>query len=292
MAKYTIAQFKEQFPNDEACLHYLFEKRFGKLTGCSNCSVESKFNRVKNRRSYQCPVCSFQIYPTAGTIFHQSTTPLTYWFTAIYMFTTTRNGVAAKELERQLDVCYKTALRMAHQIKKLMEDSETEQLFGEIMVDETYLGMISKHKHMKVRAKELNLGGAKGKIGVFGMMQKNGKVITKIMGEANQKSLLSVIRKNVKENSTIVSDGYNAYASVDEYFDKHVVIDHRKGEYTHGKHSTNALENYWSTLKRMIKGTHIHVSKKHLPKYLAENTFRYVNRGEPEKMFEKILSKV
>src|ERR1700739_388481 len=117
--KFTIKQFRESYPNDDACLDKIFQLRYKNLV-CPKCESDNEFKRVKNRRSYQCPSCAFQIYPTKGTIFEKTTTSLSDWFLIIYMQTTTRNGVSAKEIERTLNVCYKTALRMAHQIKILM----------------------------------------------------------------------------------------------------------------------------------------------------------------------------
>ena len=140
MNKYTITQFRNDFPNEDACLHKLFVLRYTNLV-CPKCDGDKPFTRVKNRRSYQCPCCGFQVYPTAGTVFDKSTTPLTHWFYAIYLQTTTRNGVAAKELERQLNVCYKTALRMAHQIKKLIANEKIDKLTGIVETDESYFGM-------------------------------------------------------------------------------------------------------------------------------------------------------
>ena len=119
MNKYTIKEFRNDYPNDDACLDRIFQLRYNNLV-CPKCEGIKPFVKITNRRAYQCPSCSFQLYPTQGTIFEKTTTPLTYWFQAIYLQTTTRNGVAAKELERQLCVCYKTALRMAHQIKILI----------------------------------------------------------------------------------------------------------------------------------------------------------------------------
>lgn len=100
MKKFTTNEFAARFPNDDACLHHLWTLRYGALTECPECKAKADFKRVKDRRSYQCSACSLQIYPTQGTVFEKSTTPLLYWFSAIYLFTTTRNGVAAKELER------------------------------------------------------------------------------------------------------------------------------------------------------------------------------------------------
>lgn len=140
MKKYTLTDFQKQYPNDDACLDKLYHLRFDNLI-CPKCDNTKPFNKVKNRRSYQCPCCGFQVYPTKGTIFEKTTTPLTYWFYAIFLQTTTRNGVAAKELERQLDICYKTALRMAHQIKILMAQKEGVKLSGIVEIDETSITM-------------------------------------------------------------------------------------------------------------------------------------------------------
>ena len=108
MQKFTITQFKAAYPNDDACLDRIFKLRFSNLV-CPKCESDKPFTRVKDRRSYQCPCCGFQVYPTKDTPFEKTTTPLTYWFMAIFLQTTTRNGVAAKELERVLNVSYPTA---------------------------------------------------------------------------------------------------------------------------------------------------------------------------------------
>ncbi len=291
MNRFTISQFRNQFPTEDACLDYLFKQKFGELTGCPDCAVESKFSRVKSRRSYQCPICSYQIYPTAGTIFHKSTTPLTYWFYAIYLFTATRNGVAAKELERQLGVCYKTALRMAHHIKILMSDPDNSLFKGEVMADETYIGMKPKNQH-----KDKKYGivlNPKPKTGILGIMEKDGRVFTQIIEHDKPfHSIPNTVKKIVDKNAVLVTDAAGHYGLMEEHFKKHVVINHMLNQYAKDGFSTNKIENYWSTLKRMIKGTHIHVSRKHLPKYLAENAFRFVHRNEPEKMFHKLLNRV
>src|SRR5271169_3051010 len=119
--KYTIKQFKAQFPDDTACLEAVMEIQFGgtKLL-CAGCGVEAQFHQMTMRRAFACQECGHHIYPCADTIFHKSRTKLTDWFLAMYLMTSTRHGVAAKELERQLGVTYKTAWRMAHELRKLM----------------------------------------------------------------------------------------------------------------------------------------------------------------------------
>lgn len=293
--KLTITQFRQRFPDNDACLEHLFHLKYETYDLCPNCNENFSYQRVKGRRAYQCNRCSHQVYPTAGTVFHQSTTPLTYWFYAIYLFTTTRNGVSAMELERQLEVSYKTALRMAHQIKKLMMDKSTQKLVGEVMIDESFFGGKNINKHQWERDILNKRGtGAINKTAVFGMMQKGGKIITKVLDEnkINGTILKPIIRENVSPDSVVVTDGHGSYKDLDKEFKGHHIVHHDRGEYVKDGFTTNNIENYWSTLKRMIKGTHIHVSKKHLPKYIAENTFRYVNRSQPEKMFDLILQNV
>ena len=117
-ATYTFNQFQQDYPNDEACLDKIMELRYGKEPICPACQRKAKYHRISKRRAYACQFCGEHVYPCVGTIFEKSTTPLSKWFFAMYLFTTTRHGVAAKELERQLGVTYKCAWRIAHQIRK------------------------------------------------------------------------------------------------------------------------------------------------------------------------------
>src|ERR1039457_6626935 len=142
LPKFTFDQFKERFPNDNVCLEHLFLIRYQNIAACPNCGKGFDFVRVAGRRCYQCTQCSHQLYPTAGTILHKSTTPLSTWFHVLYMFCITRNGVAAKEIERSFNVCYPTALRMAHQFKNLMNSGINEKMTGQIQIDETFIGGI------------------------------------------------------------------------------------------------------------------------------------------------------
>lgn len=116
----TLRQFLDQFPTEEACLDHLMRTRFGIVHECGSCAREAKFYRVKARRSYACEWCGYQVFPTSGTPFDRTRTPLRDWFFVMFQFCTTRNGVAAKEVERQLGVTYKTAWRMCHQIREYM----------------------------------------------------------------------------------------------------------------------------------------------------------------------------
>jgi transposase len=289
--RYTIDQFRKEYPDNDACLDKLFNLRYTNLV-CPNCDSDKPFTRVKNRMSYQCPSCGFQLYPMAGTIFEKSTTPLTYWFYAIYLQTTTRNGVAAKELERQLHICYKTALRMAHQIKRLMANEKIDKLTGIVEIDESYVGMKVSNMTKKQKAKWIdeNNNQIDNKTGIIGFVSRDGKVKTKVM--FGGKTFKDHVRENVSKDAIVVTDGHAGYDGLNLEHVKHEVINHLMGEYKREEWHTNTVEGFWSQLKRTIKGTHVHVSARHLQKYADEVAFRYMNRHQQDKMFETTLSHV
>jgi transposase len=174
MAKYTLADFGQQFPDDDACLRYLFAKRYGQHGPACACGKRDRFHRVAGRRTFACAWCGAQISPTAGTIFDHSPTPLTLWFLAMFFMCSNKNGVAALELKRQLGVTYKTAWRMAKSIRQLMhDDTDPDKLKGTVEGDETYCG--GKRTGGK-RGR-----GAPGKTPVVGFVERGGRVRVKVI---------------------------------------------------------------------------------------------------------------
>jgi predicted RNA-binding Zn-ribbon protein involved in translation (DUF1610 family) len=291
MKKLTHEQFRLQYPNEDACLDKIFQLRFNGLI-CPKCESDNQFTRVKNRRSYQCPNCGFQVYPTKDTVFEKTTTSLVDWFYVMYLQTTTRNGVAAKEVERQLKCCYKTALRMCHQIKILMADKHFGKLTGTVQIDETYFGMKMANKHRKERAEDKAKGitGFDNKTGVMGFISSDNKIRLQVM--TDYKTFKQRVKKNVSKDAVIVTDSHAGYKGLDINFVKHVVVNHLANEFKKGEYHTNSAESAWSVLKRTIKGTHIHVSPQHLQKYVDEVAFRLMNKDRQDEMFEIILSHV
>jgi len=136
-------EFQREFPDDAACLDYLFcqnHSRDGKHAYCPKCERHRKFHRVKNRPAYDCDSCGFHLHPTAGTIFHKSSTSLVLWFYASFLMSETRCGISAKHLERELAVTYKTAWRMLNKIRNQLMDERQPALSGDIEADETAIG--------------------------------------------------------------------------------------------------------------------------------------------------------
>jgi len=281
-ASITIREFYEQFPTDESCLQHVFDSRFGQGHTCPKCAKKSNWSRMKATRAFACQWCGHHIHPTAGTPFEDTRTPLQLWFYAIYLFTTSRQGVPAKELERKLGVTYNTAWRMGHQIREHMAAVDGEfPLFGDVEIDETFVGGVKAG----IRGR-----GAKGKTMVFGMLQRNGEVMTKVVPNAKRKTLLPIIQENVSKGATCHTDELTTYRTLDKNGYDHESVNHGAKEYARGNCHTNSLENFWKHLKGGINGTHIHVSKKHLGKYAKEFEFRFNHRSNPAEMFPALVS--
>ena len=137
--RYTIKQFNKQFPSDDACLDFILHARYPDGVYCMTCHKITKHYRRTGAKTYDCEFCGCHVSPTAGTIFHKSATPLRSWFYAMFLMASTRCGISAKQLERELGVTYKTAWRMFRQIRLLMGD-DGKPMNGNIEADETYIG--------------------------------------------------------------------------------------------------------------------------------------------------------
>ena len=278
----TFREFLTMFPNDEACLRHLFNVRFGQGHVCPKCRRKSRWFRFQAERAYACQWCGHHLHPTVGTPFEDSRTPLQFWFYAIYLFTTSRHGVPAKELERQLGVTYKTAWRMAHLIRKHMETVDGEwPLFGEVEADETYVGG-------KAHGKGRHYVGNKAI--VFGMLERDGQMMTKVVPSNSSKTLCPIIEENVMPGATVHTDELRSYNALSKKGYKHESVNHGAGEYVRGNSHVNGVENFWSHLKNGIRGTHVHVSKKHLHKYAKEFEYRFNSRKQPSAMFPALVS--
>ncbi|MCH9051084.1 MAG: IS1595 family transposase [Proteobacteria bacterium] len=284
--KYTFKQFKAEYPDDAACLNKIMDMRYGrKEASCPSCGADTKFHRIAKRRAYACQHCGHHVYPCVGTPFEKSRTALSDWFFAMYLMTTTRHGVAAKELERQLGVTYKTAWRMARELRKHMANADDHgPLSGHVEIDETYVG------GRRPKIKGFTGRGAKGKTVVFGMLERGGSVRAGPVPNVRRKTLQPLIFNNVIRGSTISTDEFGAYNTLGKAPYRHGRVNHSADEWVRGIHHVNSIEGYWSRLKNSIKGTHVHVSPKHLWAYVAEFSFRYNMRKQPALMFNLLVA--
>jgi transposase len=286
MQRYTINDFNCDYPDDAACLERLKNRQYPDGSICEKCGRETKYHRDADRQSYSCQWCGHHVHPTAGTIFHKSTTPLRLWFYAVFKMASTRCGISAKQLERELGVTYKTAWRMFHQIRKMLTDDEDQRLSGTVEADETYVG------GRRRGAKRGRPGEDSHKTPVFGMAQRKGRVVATAVPDAKRATVMPHVQKKVLPETTIYTDEYRAYDDLNKQGYRHSRVHHAEEIYVAGDVHTNTIEGFWSLLKRGIAGVYHSVSSKHLQGYLNEYAFRYNHRKDKRPMFLTMLSRV
>lgn len=278
----SILNFHKQFPDNETCLKYLFQVRFGSPT-CPVCGKTGKYHYRKGTAHYVCQCGNHQLSPKANTIFDHSSTDLVKWFFAIFLMSQSRNGVSAKELERSLDVTYKCAYRIGQQIRKLMKDN-AHMLFGEVEADETAVG--GKRRGKRGR-------GAEGKTIVFGALQREGKMNAAVVPNVKAKTLLPYLADNIAKGTKLMTDELKSYRKIAKMLNmEHDTVEHGARQYAKGNTHTNSIEGFWSQMKRSMDGTHHVISPKMLHAYVSEFQWRYNHRKSEAHLFDLLLGRV
>ena len=288
--KFTVRDFFNRFPDDDACLHHVMEVRYGTRHVCEKCGKESTFHKLSQRKAYECAHCGNHLYPCVGTIFEKSRTPLQIWFYAIFLFVTTRHGVSGKELQRQLGVTYKCAWRMGQQIRHLMSTTDGfEMLRGHVELDEAYVGGRRPGKRGR---------GAEGKTIVFGMKEREGRMNTEVIPNVKKVTLRAATLRNVEPGTIVSTDELMSYGLLDGDGFRHGMVKHGAKEFAYydyrhdAVHHTNSVESFWRLFKKSVASTHIHVSQKYMKRYLDEFTFRSNHREMGNAMFDLLIGVV
>ncbi|MCX5990823.1 MAG: IS1595 family transposase [Chloroflexi bacterium] len=284
MKTYTTKNFNEQFPNDDACLDFLFKLRFPNGVYCDKCVKVTKHYKRSGGKFYACEFCGRGISPTAGTIFHKSDTPLCSWFHAIFLMSSTKTGISAKQLQRELGVTYKTAWRIFNQIRKLMSEN-VNPLTGQVEVDESYFGGRKPGKRGR---------GASGKAIVMGMVERDGNAITKVVPNVQARTLLPMIEARIaREGKTVIfTDELASYNHIERLGYAHEIVQHAAKQYVNGTAHVNTIESLWSNIKRGISGVNHSVSPLYLQSYLDSYVYRYNHRKDETPLFLSLLERV
>ena len=285
MKHFTIQQFNERFPNDDACLEWLKNHRYPNGILCKNCQRVTKHHRIASRPSYCCNCCGNHVHPKAGTIYHKSSTSLHSWFYAVFLMANTRMGISAKHLQRELGVTYKTAWRMFTHIRKMMATNGSHSFSGQIEVDETYIG--GKRSGMRGR-------GAGGKTIAVGLMERKGTAMVKVVSSVKAKDLLPILTEHITPtgNITIYTDELPSYNRLKTMGFKHEKVQHSAKQYVNGTAHVNHVEGLWSIVKNGIRGANRHISSKYLQGYLDAYVFRYNHRKDNQSIFWTLLRQV
>lgn len=288
---FSVRDFFTKFPTDDACLNHVMEVRFGFKHECRKCGQMATFSRITKRKAFACSHCGDHVYPCADTVFQDTRTPLQLWFYAIFLFVTTRHGVSGKELQRQLGVTYKTAWRMGQKIRELTQRADAvEMLCGHVELDEAYVG--GKRSGGK-RGR-----GAPGKTIVMGLKQRDGNLQAVVIPNVKKDTLRKIVNDRVEKGSVVSTDELMSYGLLDGDGYQHGAVKHGAKEWTFydwrsgETHHTNNVENFWRLFKNSVRSTHIWISEKHMPKYLAEFTFRSNNRHRENWMFDRLIAAV
>lgn len=266
------------FASFENCRQFMMTLRWSDgVVKCPTCGAE-KVTYLEKRRVWKCytghtsPTFSLK----TGTIFEDSPIALEKWLPAVWMLLNCKNGVSSYEIHRALGVTQKSAWFMLHRIRLAAQSKTFNKLGGEIEVDETFIGGKARNMHADKRAENIIGRGPGGKAIVAAVLERGGTVRAKVCGTRRKPELQSLIRENVEAGSSVYSDALKSYDGLAEF--QHQVVDHAV-EYVNGNVHTNGLENFWSLLKRALKGTYVSVEPFHLFRYLDEEVYRYNNRN-------------
>jgi ribosomal protein L37AE/L43A len=281
----TLREFQARFPTEDSCLEHLKLVRYGAKHTCAKCEREAKYYRVKARRSYECEHCGYQVYPTAGTPFQKTRTSLRDWFYVMFLFTSTRNGVAAKRVQREIGVTYKTAWRMCKLIRQYMGYVDGDDAIGgfdgqPVEVDHAFFGGRSEARN-KIGDKQV----------ILGMVERGGNVIARHLPVRRLDLIAGTLNASLRSGSHVVSDAEISFASVLRMGKghQHTTIKRSAGELKVNGQTTGHVEGFWNLVKRSIAGTYISISPQHTQTYLHEFEFRYNLRKRPHLMFDLLL---
>jgi hypothetical protein len=293
----TLQQAIVHFANPDNCLKFMVARRWPKGVICPTCgSKEVRF--LETRRLWECKSAHArkQFSAKVGTIFEDSALGLDKWLVAVWMIANCKNGISSHELGRALDVTQKSAWFMLHRIRLAMQTIAFRKLGGsgkEIEADETFVGGKAINMHAEKHARRIRSTRSKDKTAVFGILERGGEVRAAVIPNRRKHAVQTEIVKHVKDDSFIATDALMSYQGLSARY-AHEVIDHAN-EYVRGRVHTNGLENFWSLLKRSIKGTYVSVEPFHLGRYVDEQVFRYNNRKQPRgdaARFEQVASQL
>jgi transposase-like protein len=305
----TLQQAIKHFSDEQTCIDTVASLRWPEGPVCPACGHKEHYY-LKTQKRWKCKDCNKQFSVKLGSIFEDSPIGLDKWLCALWMIANCKNGVSSYEIHRALGVTQKSAWFMMHRIRLAMKNNSLGKLGGpeggSVEADETFVGPDPRRMHKSRRAKILALAAndpnlnnrAPGKTIVMGMLDRNlRQVRAMVIPNVKRTTLQEQILKNVEGGSHMITDDFPSYKyALAEKF-AHDVIDHVKG-YVDGQVHTNGIENFWSLLKRGLRGTYVAVEPFHLDRYVDEQVFRFNNRGSKEKpvndgqRFEMLLSQI
>jgi transposase-like protein len=279
----TLQQAIRYFGDEQVCIDTIAEMRWPKGPVCPRCGHDEHYNLATQKR-WKCKACYKQFSVKVGTIFEDSPISLDKWLVALWMLVNCKNGISSYEVGRDLGLTQKSAWFVLHRLRLALQENSLVKLGGEgktVELDETFIGGLSRNMHKQVRARKIKGTGGRDKTLVVGFLERGGKVRTSVPGNRRKHTMHKEVKQNVSAGSILFTDELPSYNDLAGEF-AHKVINHAVA-YVDGAVHTNGMENYWSLLKRGVKGTYVSVEPFHLFRYLDEQAFRFNNRATKEK---------
>ncbi len=289
----TLIDAVKFYANPMNCIRHVVALRWPDGIECPHCQSKREPMLLQPRRIFKCRDCRKQFSPKTGTIFEDSPLSLDKWLVTMWMVANCKNGVSSYEVHRAIGITQKSAWFMLQRLRLAMQDEPEGQLCGIVEADETFIGGKARNMHKHVREEKITGRGPSGKTIVIGLLERGGRARTMVGGVKSRKKqpLQSVVKEHVKPGAELHTDALKSYEGLDSEY-AHKVIDHAV-EYVNGHVHTNGMENFWSLLKRALKGTYVSVEPYHLFRYLDEQTFRFNERKDTDAgRFAKVLHNV
>jgi transposase-like protein len=276
----TLQEAIVYFSDPVRCREWIVPRRWPEGVTCPRCGSQ-KVSFLEKYNRWQCGArhASRQFTVKTGTIFEDSPVGLDKWLMAMWQVVNDKNGISSYEVHRAIGVSQKTAWFLDHRIRHALTTGSIDKLSGEIEADETFVGGLARNMHADKKARKITGTGGKDKTIVMGILERGGKVRASVVPTRRKAHVQAEIRKHVEAGSALFTDSLKSYDGLNEF--EHQVVDHAI-EYVRGKVHTNGMENFWSLLKRGLKGTYISVEPFHLFRYIDEQVYRYNHRKDEE----------
>lgn len=271
----TLIEAIRYFSDPDVSTEYVAKLRWPDGPTCPRCGAQ-EYSYLSTRRLWKCKGCKKQYSVKLGTIFEDSAVPLDKWLAAIWLIANSKNGISSHELARSIGVTQKTGWFVLHRIRLAMQTGTFEKLDGEVEVDESYVGGLGKFMHADARKRKMIGRGSATKTPVVGALERGGDVRAAVVPDVKIRTLHRFVTENVEEDATVYTDALRSYSVLDAQY-AHKSVDHGV-EYVSGSVYTNTLENFWTLLKRGIKGTYVNVDPVHLFRYVDERAFTFNQR--------------
>ena len=285
----NILQITTLYNSQKECIKYLEKLRWPQGPECAYCKSKSQSKKTKEER-YTCLSCNSSYSVTVGTIFASSKVPLPKWFAAIGLILDAKKGISSLQLSRHLEVNKNTAWYMQYRIRKAMKEQLT--LMGTVEIDETFVGgSVSNMHNSHVEKHNIHRGGMEHKTPVLGMIERDGKVVLKVIPKANKEIIRPILNERITGSRVVITDGFGPYRTLGKEFKKHIAINHEKKEKAKGKYNLSSIEGFWTMLKRAIMGVYHSVTSKHLQAYVDELAFKHNYRFN-KNTFKILISKL